>query len=621
MKKGILFVFVLSVLGLFLLSCQSHPGASYTITWVNWDGTVLEVDNNVASGVTPTYDGVVPSRPSDLSYNYTFSGWNPSVSTVSADATYMATFEASWIIPHYNVNWYDENGLLLATTYVAENTIPSYPYSGLADSAQWDYTFLGWSDTHNGAVVNIGLVNANSNYYAVSSQVLRNYSITWWDENEQVIIVDNLDYGQLAQNSYTGPQDDLEWDYTFLGWSLTPDGEVITIPSVSAEANYYAVVQKIKIQYPISWYDENGVFLETTLVDYGEIPTSTYDGPLDSVQWDYYVAGWASIPGSTMYSLIPVVGPASYYAFIGVNPQKYFVSWYDEFDNLIEDTIVLYGVTPSSSYLGATDDAQWDYTFLGWSDISGGSVLGSLPIVEGAASYYAISSKTLKSYMVKWFDELGNVLTSNTWFYGDLPTNPYTGPADTAQWDYTLIGWSTFSGGLIDELDIVVGDVAYFAIVTQVLQTLEITWYDENQVLLGYTYILYGDAPTHPYTGLPNTIQYTYTFKGWSTTPGGIANLVLPNTYVNSIFYAVSIQYLAEYSVSWVDYNGLDLAVVTYFYGDTPSYSYVLPPDTAQFTYTFLGWSESPQGSVLTSLPMVSGDIIYYAIVLVTPVV
>ena len=38
---------------------------SYTITWKNWDGSVLETDTNVKEGTTPTYDGVTPTRPGD----------------------------------------------------------------------------------------------------------------------------------------------------------------------------------------------------------------------------------------------------------------------------------------------------------------------------------------------------------------------------------------------------------------------------------------------------------------------------------------------------------------------------------------------------------------------------
>ena len=35
---------------------------SFTVTWENYDGTVLETDENVEAGVTPTYDGATPKK-------------------------------------------------------------------------------------------------------------------------------------------------------------------------------------------------------------------------------------------------------------------------------------------------------------------------------------------------------------------------------------------------------------------------------------------------------------------------------------------------------------------------------------------------------------------------------
>lgn len=68
--------------------------ATYDISWVNYDGRVLETDLATESGVTPTYDGDTPVKPADENYRYVFSGWTPEVVPAYADATYTATFEA-----------------------------------------------------------------------------------------------------------------------------------------------------------------------------------------------------------------------------------------------------------------------------------------------------------------------------------------------------------------------------------------------------------------------------------------------------------------------------------------------------------------------------------------------
>ena len=69
----------------------SWSADKFDIKFVNYDGTVLR-SGKVDYGTKPVYDGDEPTRPSDDSYEYTFSGWSPEITEVTADATYTAQF-------------------------------------------------------------------------------------------------------------------------------------------------------------------------------------------------------------------------------------------------------------------------------------------------------------------------------------------------------------------------------------------------------------------------------------------------------------------------------------------------------------------------------------------------
>lgn len=64
---------------------------SYAITFVDWDRYELETDT-VAYGEMPSYQGETPTREIEGGVQYTFTGWNPALATVTGDATYVATY-------------------------------------------------------------------------------------------------------------------------------------------------------------------------------------------------------------------------------------------------------------------------------------------------------------------------------------------------------------------------------------------------------------------------------------------------------------------------------------------------------------------------------------------------
>ena len=64
-----------------------------SIIWKNYDGTVLEVDENVSYGSMPSYDGEIPIREDDSQYTYIFDSRSPEISVAVESCVYIATFK------------------------------------------------------------------------------------------------------------------------------------------------------------------------------------------------------------------------------------------------------------------------------------------------------------------------------------------------------------------------------------------------------------------------------------------------------------------------------------------------------------------------------------------------
>ena len=112
---------------------------TYTITWKNADGTVLETDENVPHGTTPTYNGATPTKTATAQYTYTFSDWSPTIYAADKDQVYTAQFSET--LRQYTVT-FNANGHGTApdaqeVDYNKKATEPSAPTAT-------GYTFGGW---------------------------------------------------------------------------------------------------------------------------------------------------------------------------------------------------------------------------------------------------------------------------------------------------------------------------------------------------------------------------------------------------------------------------------------------------------------------------------------------
>lgn len=144
---------------------------SYTITFKNYDGTVLQT-STVECGETPSYTGATPTREQTAQYTYTFKGWSPTIAPATQDQVYTAQFNQT--TRPYTVIWYDGTGNAHKTQTADYNTTVALPTTN-PDPCDDEYPhFIGWtadpitgSTTTQPELVENVTVTGDCDYYAV----------------------------------------------------------------------------------------------------------------------------------------------------------------------------------------------------------------------------------------------------------------------------------------------------------------------------------------------------------------------------------------------------------------------------------------------------------------------
>ena len=566
---------------------------TYTVTWKNYDGTVLETDADVPYGTVPSYDGENPTKEGDAQFSYIFSGWTPGDQTVTGDITFTAQFTP--VLKEYTITWVDGDGKTLKTEQVAYGETPVYTGETptKAATAQYSYTFVGWSAEENGTILqSIPSVTGPATYYAVFTPETNNYTITF-DPNYEGFDgeqhTQTAPYGDVLIN-YTGYTRD---GYRFECWKLNDEvtgsridnGDTITL---TGDITLYAIWTKV---WTVTFKNWDGTVLQTKQLSEDNLVWYYDDSPVPTrpsdVQYNYTFIGWSSDNGVTVCNnggFPALSGDIIYIAQYSGELRSYTVRFVNYDGSVLQEETLCYGANPTyhqEEMPSKPDDAQFTHEFVGWSP--------EVTSVTGDATYTAQFNNVPRSYTITWVDGDGKTLKTEQVAYGETPV--YTGETPTkpatAQYTYTFTGWAP-------EITEVTGNATYTAQFSQTLNTYTITWVIDG-VSTTETYA-YGATPTHADPTKPADAQYTYAFTGW--TPA-ITTVTSDATYT-----AQFSQTLNTYTITWV-IDGVS-TTETYAYGATPTHADPTKPADAQYTYTFTGWTPE--------ITTVTGDATYTAV-------
>lgn len=270
--------------------------------------------------------------------------------------------------------------------------------------------------------------------------------------------------------------------------------------------------------------------------------------------------------------------------------------------------------------------AEYSYTFAGWfTAASGGTQISSTTTVTGNVTYYAHWTATKRSYTATFNGNGGGTPSPSTITkeynvaLGTLPTCTRTG--------YTFLGWYTASSGgtKISTTTVVTKDITYYA--QWSINSYTLTFNPNGGTVTPTSKNLeynsaYGTLPTPTRN---SDAQYTYTFAGWYTAATGGTQVTAATKMAakDTTVYAHWTSNTRSYTVSYqTTYGTLNRTSQSVAYNSKGSCTLTMPDNTAEFTYTFVGWYTAANGggtkvgSELTlETPAIKGTVTYYAYV------
>ena len=384
-----------------------------------------------------------------------------------------------------------------------------------------------------------------------------------------------------------------KYTYTFAGWSLTEDGEVVTDFVIKADTTFYAVYTSAVRKYTVKFVDGEKE-LSSAEAEYDAVVTKPADPTKEgTAKYTYTFAGWALTENGTVVTDFKVKGNATYHAVYTPTINKYDVKFMLDDEQIGETQNIEYDTVPTmpDDPVKEGGSGQYVYTFDGWyTEKTEGTKVTDFT-VKGNATYYARFTETLKKYAVRFIDGDGNQVgeTQNV-EHGSAATAPETATKTaTAQYDYVFAGWFTAVEGGTEVTDFTItAEATYYAHFTETTKKYEVKFIVDGEQFGETQSVEYGSAATAPETvEKTGDAHYSYVFKGWYTAETDGEKVEDFTVTEDAVYYAQFEEVVNNYKVRFVGADGSDLGDQELPYGSEIE----LPEEpAAESGYYFIGW-------------------------------
>ena len=426
------------------------------ITWLDEDGTDLSL-TECLEGETPQYDLENPTKASDETYAYVFSGWTPVLSPVTDDTTYTAQYTRITLKPE--VFWLDWYGRVMSREVYNAYDKPVYKgETPIKPSDANSYTFIGWRNYYDSTAPTyligeeLPALTSDVFYQAqFEGALIPTHTVTWITHEGSK----DTTCQEGAVPAYGGNPADYYEDgvtCTFSGWSdgTNTYGAGEELPALgSSDITYTAQYDAVPRQnYIVTWNNYDGSEITRECVREGVI--AVYPGsepPMRAVtgQYSYTFSGWTD--GTTVYApadTLPAVtaditytalyteGPSHINGILPTNDENYFVlggAWFvyndgdqteiRQFDDLAYGCFVE-DVTDHTTYETAQGKTYHDY--VGILRIAGEPVDPFSTVTPYAPSGHKELTHTVYVYGTGTYDDPYE-FHMNYLYYDDLHTD------------------------------------------------------------------------------------------------------------------------------------------------------------------------------------------------------